>query len=92
MTKYGLELINKAKQHGQWNRNCLPVKEISVPEYIEQALGSNEKALINFNKLTPSYKRQCIGWVDSAKKEETRRKRLAEVIGVLERNEKLGMK
>ncbi len=92
MTKAGLELINQAKQHGQWSQNSLLRKQISFPEYIEQALRSNEKALINFNKLAPSYRRQYVGWVNSAKKEETRRKRLAEVIGKLERNEKLGMK
>jgi len=92
ITKAGLELINQAKQHGQWNQNSPPEKEVSIPECFRHALGSSEKASINFNKLAPSYRRQYIGWVDSAKKEETRRKRLAEVIGVLERNEKLGMK
>jgi len=92
MTKAGLELINQAKQRGQWSQNSLPPREISVPKYIEHALGSNKKALINFIKLAPSYRRRYIGWVDSAKKEETRKRRLAEVIGVLERNEKLGIK
>jgi uncharacterized protein YdeI (YjbR/CyaY-like superfamily) len=92
MTKAGLELINQAKQRGQWSQNSLPQREISVPKYIEHPLGSNEKALINFIKLAPSYRRRYIGWVDSAKKEETRKRRLAEVIGVLERNEKLGIK
>ncbi len=92
MTKAGLELVNQAKQRGQWNRDSPPKKEFHVPEYIERALGSNEKALANFNKLASSYRRQYVGWVDSAKKEETRRKRLAEALGLLERNEKLGMK
>jgi uncharacterized protein YdeI (YjbR/CyaY-like superfamily) len=92
MTKAGLELINGAKQHGKWNRNSLPKKEYPVPQYVKHALRSNEKALANFNKLAPSYRRQYVAWVDSAKKEKTRRKRLVEVIGVLERNEKLGMK
>ena len=92
MTKAGLDLINQAKLRGQWNRNSEPKKEFSVPEYIKHAVASNEKALISFNKLAPSYRRQYIGWVDSAKKEETRRKRLAEIIGLLERNEKMGMK
>jgi uncharacterized protein YdeI (YjbR/CyaY-like superfamily) len=93
MTKAGLELINQARQRGQWNQDSPPPKnEISLPEYIEHAFRSSEKALANFNKLAPSYRRQYIGWVDSAKKEETRTKRLTEVIGLLERNEKLGMK
>jgi uncharacterized protein YdeI (YjbR/CyaY-like superfamily) len=92
MTKAGLELVNRAKQKGQWNRSSPTKRETSIPEYIQDALRTSEKALTDFTKLAPSYRRQYIGWVDSAKKEETRRKRLAEVIGVLERNEKLGMK
>jgi uncharacterized protein YdeI (YjbR/CyaY-like superfamily) len=46
----------------------------------------------NFDGLSPSYRRNVVGWVLSAKKEETRRKRLTEVIGVMERGEKLGLK
>jgi len=92
MTNAGLELVNRAKQKGQWNPNPKPKKDFFIPEYIEHALRSSGRALTSFNKLAPSHRRQYIGWVDSAKKEETRRKRLAEVIGVLERNEKLGMK
>jgi uncharacterized protein YdeI (YjbR/CyaY-like superfamily) len=48
--------------------------------------------LDNFNKLAESYKRSFVAWIDSAKKEETRRKRLAEAIELLERNQKLGLK
>jgi uncharacterized protein YdeI (YjbR/CyaY-like superfamily) len=92
MTKAGLELINQAKQSGQWNRSSQPRKKFSVPDYIRLFLRSNRKAQANFNKLAPSYRRQYVGWIDSARKEETRRKRLAEAIQLLERNEKLGMK
>jgi len=63
-----------------------------VPTFFEKALAANKKALKNFNGLAPSYRRNMIGWVLSAKREETRKRRLAEVIGVLERGEKLGMK
>jgi len=92
MTKAGLVLINQAKERGQWLKSARLKKDFTVPQYIEHALQSNDKALSNFRKLAPSYKRQYVGWVDSAKKEETRRRRLAEVIRILEKNEKLGMK
>ena len=92
MTEAGLVLINQAKERGQWLKSQQPKKDFTVPQYIEHALQSNDKALSNFRKLAPSYKRQYVGWVDSAKKEETRRRRLAEIIRILEKNGKLGLK
>jgi len=92
MTKAGLELVNEAKKRGEWSTASLPRRSFAIPAYIEDALRSNKKALGNFSKLAPSYKRQYTGWVDSAMKEDTRKRRLAEIIRVLEKNEKLGMK
>jgi uncharacterized protein YdeI (YjbR/CyaY-like superfamily) len=67
-------------------------KEPVIPEYLEEALRANEKAWENFNNLAPSYRRQYIGWITTAKKEETRNNRMKEAIELLARNEKLGMK
>lgn len=92
MTEAGLALISQAKNRGIWQKRPQPEIDFTIPSYVEIALRSNEKALNNFNKLAKSYKKQYIGWVDSAKKEETRRRRLAEVIRLLEKNKKLGMK
>jgi uncharacterized protein YdeI (YjbR/CyaY-like superfamily) len=92
MMKTGLELIVQAKNCGEWNRTCPTRKDLAIPEYFEKALKSNEKALNTFNKLGTSYKRQYIGWVNNAKKEETRKRRLSEAIRILEKGEKLGMK
>jgi uncharacterized protein YdeI (YjbR/CyaY-like superfamily) len=61
------------------------------PEY-EQALHDCPPAWENYQKLAPSVRRMYFGWVLSAKKPETRERRLVEVIGVLERGEKLGTK
>jgi uncharacterized protein YdeI (YjbR/CyaY-like superfamily) len=92
MTKPGLVQINEAKKSGKWFAKVLPTKEIEVPQFMRQALAANQKALRNFGNLAKSYKRQYIGWVMSAKKEDTKRKRLAEVVEHLENNKKLGMK
>lgn len=67
-------------------------RSLTVPDYMRQALLANKRALKNFNNLAPSYQRHYIGWITSAKKEETRQKRLAEAIGLLTRNLKLGLK
>ena len=92
MTEAGMALINQAKDRGTWQKSPQFKRDFTIPGYVETALESNEKALENFNKLAKSYKKQYIGWVDSAKKEETRKRRLAEVINALEKNKELGMK
>lgn len=63
-----------------------------LPDYIVSALTGDEKARVFFESLAPSYRRLFIGWVDSAKKEETRRRRLAEMLATLRAGRKLGMK
>lgn len=92
MTETGLARIKEAKESGEWFRAPLSRKELVVPTFIQDALARNKKASANFNKLANSHKRQYVGWVSSAKKEETRKRRLAEVISVLEQNKKLGLK
>jgi uncharacterized protein YdeI (YjbR/CyaY-like superfamily) len=52
----------------------------------------NGKARRNFESLAPSYRKQFIGWFLSAKREETRRKRLKEIVQLLSQNKKLGMR
>jgi len=63
-----------------------------IPDYIESGLKSRPEAWDNFNKLAPSYKRQYIAWIDSAKREETRQRRLQEALTLLEAGERLGLK
>ena len=62
-----------------------------IPE-IEKKLKANKKAWDNFNNLAPGYRKQYVGWIMNAKKQETRQKRMEEAIKLLTRNEKLGMK
>jgi uncharacterized protein YdeI (YjbR/CyaY-like superfamily) len=63
-----------------------------LPGYVERALRQNERAWQHFQKLAPSYRRLYVGWIEAAKREPTRLRRLAEVIGVLEQGKKLGLK
>lgn len=95
MTEAGLMTIKEAKEAGEWFKATASMvykKQLVVPSYLEDALMADQKALDNFSKLGESYKRNFIRWIDSAKKEETRRKRVVEAIKLLRRNQKLGMK
>lgn len=64
----------------------------AIPGFFKAALSENPRARVFFDRLAPSYKRNYIGWLSSAKQEETKRKRMREAIGLLERGQKLGMK
>jgi uncharacterized protein YdeI (YjbR/CyaY-like superfamily) len=63
-----------------------------IPSYIERRLKADARAWNYFAQLSPSYRRAYIAWIDSAKREETREKRLREAIGLLAAGKKLGLK
>ncbi len=45
----------------------------------------------NFNALPTSHKRNYIGWILDAKKDETRQRRIVKLLEMLEKNIKPGM-
>jgi uncharacterized protein YdeI (YjbR/CyaY-like superfamily) len=64
----------------------------ALPGYMQRELEAHPLARAFFEKLAPSCKRNYVGWVDSAKREETKRKRLSEMIGLMTAGKKLGLK
>jgi uncharacterized protein YdeI (YjbR/CyaY-like superfamily) len=63
-----------------------------MPAYLEDELAANARARGYFEALPPSQQRMYIGWIDSAKREETRRRRLGEAITRLAAGKRLGLK
>jgi len=57
----------------------------------EKTFRANRKAWQFFNAQVPSYRRVCIYWVTSAKKEETRARRLATLIDDSANGRRLGV-
>jgi uncharacterized protein YdeI (YjbR/CyaY-like superfamily) len=70
-------------------RRELPSK---LPAYIQTALKDNAKAARHFEALPPEQRRRYFAWIESAKRDETKRKRLKEAIRLLARGEVLGLK
>ncbi len=64
----------------------------TVPSYITKTLKANPRAWQFFKQLAPSYRRAYVVWIHSAKRAETREKRLREAISLLAAGEKLGLK
>ncbi|MBN2071904.1 MAG: YdeI/OmpD-associated family protein [Candidatus Krumholzibacteriota bacterium] len=93
MTEAGLEKIESAKKNGIWESDGKRIIDPDIiPGDLEAALSKRKMALENFRNMAPSYRRNFIGWIEAAKREETRRGRIAETVDSAERNEKPGMK
>ena len=64
----------------------------ALPAYVETQLKANRRAWEFFQQLAPSYRRLYILWIDSARRQETKEKRLREAIAMLATGKKLGLK
>ena len=59
-------------------------QENNLAEDIKDALVANEKVKTFFDGLPTYYRKNFIRWIESAKREETRKKRVQEMIKLLE--------
>lgn len=50
--------------------------ETAIPDYFQEALNQNKKALEIFEKKSPSFRKEYISWITEAKTETTRNKRI----------------
>jgi uncharacterized protein YdeI (YjbR/CyaY-like superfamily) len=91
MTEAGLAKIQEAKANGQWEKAAVREDVRVVPRELMAALAQNAQARENFEKLAPSYRRQFIYWINDAKRDETRRKRIEATIKLLVANRRLGI-
>ena len=90
MTKFGLEVIKIAKQNGSWERFDSIDIRLGAPKEFRDALERHDSAKRRFENLPPSGKRQFLWWIDSAKRNETKEKRIKETIRLLLENKRLG--
>jgi uncharacterized protein YdeI (YjbR/CyaY-like superfamily) len=63
-----------------------------LPAYIDEALRNHPVALRHFESLAPSQRRRYLAWIESAKREETKLRRLKEAIRLLTSGKVLGLK
>ena len=92
MTEIGLAKIKTAKKTGLWDFDPRPRISLDVPPEFAKALDRNKKAKENFDKLAQTYRKHYIGWIAVAKRPETKKRRIAESIALLEKGQKLGLK
>ncbi|MBK0401933.1 YdeI/OmpD-associated family protein [Adhaeribacter sp. BT258] len=58
---------------------------VNLPEDLAQALAENKEAFVFFEKLSFTNRKEYVHWVTSAKREETREKRVLETIAKLDK-------
>lgn len=56
---------------------------VIVPNDVQELLNQNEKAKEFYDKMSYTYKKEYIHWIDDAKKEETRERRKVKMIEML---------
>ena len=63
-----------------------------LPAYIAKAFKTNLAAWQHFQALAPTYRRDFVVWIHTAKRPETRERRIRESIRLLSAGKKLGLK
>lgn len=85
MAEAGMNVINFAKENGYWTA-LDDVENLINPPDLQVALDDNPAAKTYFVAFSRSAKRSILEWLLSAKQEETRKKRIAEIVTKAEQN------
>ena len=89
MKAAGLEAIENAKQNGRWESAYDSPRGATVPRDFQAALDDNARARAFFEKLDRANRYAVLWRIQTAKKEETRARKIREFVGMLERGEKI---
>jgi uncharacterized protein YdeI (YjbR/CyaY-like superfamily) len=85
MTEPGQALIELARASGTWQ--VLPDAESSaIPDDLRELLDRNEAARKNFQNFPPSSKRLILEWIVTARKPDTRQRRINQTVTLAEVN------
>ena len=91
MTEAGLAKIRAAKRLGTWTKLDRIEIKAEVPRELLQALEARPSVKALFDGLPPSQKKLWSWWIESAKRPETRARRIAETVRRVEAGRKAGM-
>jgi uncharacterized protein YdeI (YjbR/CyaY-like superfamily) len=89
MQPSGLKAIESAKQDGRWQAAYDSFSKASVPDDFQAELDKNAQAKAFFATLNQQNRYAILFRIQTAKKPETRAKRIQQFISMLEKNEKL---
>ncbi|WP_353779438.1 YdeI/OmpD-associated family protein [Winogradskyella sp. 3972H.M.0a.05] len=81
----GQKSIDIAKANGSWSALDDVENEV-IPEELQNAFDQNPTAFENYKNFSTSYRKGYLYWLNSAKREATRQKRIEEIIKLCEAN------
>ena len=87
MTPAGQRCIDIAKENGSWE-TLDNVEALIMPTDLADALSANATAKAYFEAFSNSVKKGIYYWIESAKRPETRQKRVNETVRLAEQNKK----
>ncbi len=85
MHSSGLEAIKIAKQNGSWAA-LDDVENGVIPNDLQKVFDQNQIAFENFQNFTTGQRKSYLYWLNQAKREETRAKRISEIVSLSEQN------
>ena len=89
MKPAGLEAIEKAKQNGRWEAAYDSPARAAIPADFQAALDASPHAKTFFESLDKANKYAILWRIQTVKRTETRNRKIAHFIGMLERKEKI---
>ncbi len=85
MTPAGMAVIEQARADGSWNA-LDGFDDLTIPEDLATAFAANEAAARNFAAFSPGAQRTYLWWIKSAKRPETRARRIEETVRLVAQN------
>ncbi|NAS32862.1 hypothetical protein GTQ40_17925 [Flavobacteriaceae bacterium R38] len=85
MHESGLAIIEIAKKNGSWT-SLDDVENLIIPQNLQEAFDKNPIAYENYTSFSKSYRKGYLYWLNQAKREETKAKRISEIIKLCEKN------
>lgn len=92
MTPTGLKMVEEAKQNGRWDKAYSSSRgAVDVPKDLIEALKKNKTTHQNFESFPSSTRFMYIHWINEAKRQDTRERRIHTVVDRSEKNLRPGI-
>ena len=93
MTEHGLRKVEAAQRSGKWDAAAQRAElDYTMPEEFSQALREDPHAADTYNNLSMTRQKEFLRWIITAKRAETRKKRVEESIRLLREGKQLGLR
>lgn len=81
----GLKTIEIAQQNGSWE-SLDHVEDLKIPDDLQAAFDQNPLAAKHYHNFSKTYRKSYLYWLNHAKREETRKNRIEEIVRLCAQN------